>query len=114
MDRSFWAPAAMGPLWEGLGHPPGVSRPVLGPKAWKSDVGGLPQLIRIVHFAIPSTGNKILFLVVDASSSPVQVGIPSSDNWITLHKVKEQALEGLFSATEKVLRDSGIEISKGE
>ena len=52
------------------------------------------------------------YLVVDASSSPVQVGIPSSDNWITLHKVKAQALEGLFSATEKVLRDSGIEISK--
>ena len=22
MDRSFWAPAAMGPLWEGLGHLP--------------------------------------------------------------------------------------------
>ena len=45
-------------------------------------------------------------------SSPVQVGIPSKDNWQALHRVEAQALEGLFSATEKVLHDSGIEISK--
>lgn len=53
-----------------------------------------------------------LSLVVDASTSPVQVGVPSSNNWQVLHQVKAQALEGLFTATEKVLKDCGIEISK--
>ena len=51
-------------------------------------------------------------LVVDASTSPVQVGIPSASDWQVLHRVEAQALEGLFSATEKVLQDSGYEISK--
>ena len=38
-------------------------------------------------------------------SSPVQVGVPSSNNWQALHQVEAQALEGLFTATEKVLND---------
>ena len=36
----------------------------------------------------------------------VQVGIPSTSDWQVLHRVEAQALEGLFSATEKVLQDS--------
>ena len=51
-------------------------------------------------------------LVVDASTSPVQVGIPSTSDWQVLHRVEAQALEGLFRATEKVLNDCGIEISE--
>jgi len=51
-------------------------------------------------------------LVVDASSSPVQVGVPSTNHWQALQQVEAQALEGLFTATEKVLNDCGIEISK--
>ena len=43
---------------------------------------------------------------------PIQVGIPSASDWQVLHRVEAQALEGLFSATEKVLNDCGIEISK--
>ena len=45
---------------------------------------------------------------VDASTSPIQVGIPSASDWQVLHRVEAQALEGLFSATEKVLNDCGI------
>ena len=51
-------------------------------------------------------------LAVDASTSPIQVGIPSTSDWQVLHRVEAQALEGLFSATEKVLNDCGIKISK--
>lgn len=51
-------------------------------------------------------------LAVDASTSPIQVGIPSASDWQVLHRVEAQALEGLFSATEKVLNDCGIKISK--
>ena len=39
-------------------------------------------------------------LAVDASTSPIQVGIPSASDWQVLHRVEAQALEGLFSATE--------------
>ena len=49
-------------------------------------------------------------LVVDASTSPVQVGIPALNGWKALHQVS-QALEGLFSATGKVLEVSGYKIS---
>ena len=51
-------------------------------------------------------------LAVDASTSPIQIGIPSTSDWQVLHRVEAQALEGLFSATEKVLNDCGIKISK--
>jgi hypothetical protein len=50
-------------------------------------------------------------LVVDASTSPVQVGIPALNGWKALHQVEAQALEGLFSATEKVLEVAGYKIS---
>ena len=50
-------------------------------------------------------------LVVDASTSPVQVGIPALNSWKALHQVESQALEGLFSATGKVLEISGYKIS---
>ena len=50
-------------------------------------------------------------LVVDASTSPVQVGIPALNSWKALHQVESQALEGLFSATGRVLEISGYKIS---
>ena len=50
-------------------------------------------------------------LVVDTSTSPVQVGIPALNSWKALHQVESQALEGLFSATGKVLEISGYKIS---
>ena len=50
-------------------------------------------------------------LVVDASTSPVQVGIPTLNSWKALHQVESQALEGLFSATGRVLEISGYKIS---
>ena len=50
-------------------------------------------------------------LVVDASTSPVQVGIPALNSWKALHQVESQALEGLFSATGKVLEISDYKIS---
>jgi hypothetical protein len=51
-------------------------------------------------------------LVVDASTNHVQVGIPEAKNWQCLARVEEQALEGLFLATEKILQDSKKEISQ--
>jgi hypothetical protein len=49
---------------------------------------------------------KRFFLVVDASTNPVQVGIPEAEGWQCLARVEEQALEGLFLATENILQDS--------
>ena len=40
-------------------------------------------------------------LVVDASTNYVHVGIPDAEGWQCLARVEEQALEGLFLATEK-------------
>ena len=51
-------------------------------------------------------------LVVDASTNHVQVGIPEAKNWQCLARVEEQALEGLFLATEKILQDSKKKISQ--
>lgn len=51
-------------------------------------------------------------LVVDASTNHVQVGIPEAKSWQCLARVEEQALEGLFLATEKILQDSKKEISQ--
>ena len=51
--------------------------------------------------------------MVDASTSPVQVGIPSSDNWITLHKVeRHKRWRDYFLRPKKFFEDSGIQISK--
>ena len=49
---------------------------------------------------------EVFPLAVDASTSPLQVGIPKPTSWHCLVKVNEHALEGIFSATEKVLKDS--------
>ena len=51
-------------------------------------------------------------LLVDASTNPIQIGIPNSNGWETLVRCEDQALEGLFSATEKVLEQSKIMISQ--
>ena len=66
-----------------------------------------------MHPNIPENQSKeIISLVVDASTNPVQVGIPEKRGWLCLAQVEEQALEGLFLATENILRDSKKEISK--
>ena len=73
----------------------------------------IPASQRQVHPNIPENQSKeITSLVVDASSNPVQVGIPEKRGWLCLAQVEEQALEGLFLATENILRDSKKEISK--
>ncbi len=55
---------------------------------------------------------KVFPLAVDASTSPVQIGIPEPTGWHCFAKVNEQALEGIFSATEKVLKESKKEVSQ--
>ena len=55
---------------------------------------------------------EVFPLVVDASTNYVQVGIPEAEGWQCLARVEEQALEGLFLATEKILQDSKKEISQ--
>ena len=50
-------------------------------------------------------------LVVDASTNYVHVGIPDAEGWQCLARVEEQALEGLFLATEKILQDSKKDFS---
>lgn len=73
----------------------------------------IPASQRQVHPNIPEKKSKeITSLVVDASSNLVQVGIPEKSRWLCLAKVEEQALEGLFLATENILRDSKKDISK--
>jgi tRNA A37 threonylcarbamoyladenosine modification protein TsaB len=46
--------------------------------------------------------NFQLPLVVDVSSSPLQVGIPTSDGWAKIESTTNQAMEGLFQATLKL------------
>ncbi len=46
-----------------------------------------------------STG---LSLVVDASHSPVHLGIPSADGWIDLQSYDGQAMEGIFSIVHQL------------
>ena len=55
---------------------------------------------------------EVFPLAVDASTSPLQVGIPQPSSWHCLVKVNEHALEGIFSATEKVLKDSKKKLSQ--
>jgi len=50
-------------------------------------------------------------LVIDTSTSPIQVGIPNSKGWKFIAKTEQQALEGLFSITEKVLKENQNVIS---
>ena len=55
---------------------------------------------------------EVFPFVVDASTNHVHVGIPENEGWQCLARVEEQALEGLFLATEKILQDSKKQISR--
>ena len=57
------------------------------------------------------TSSTSISLVVDASTSPVQVGIPNAQGWESIAQTEQQALEGLFSITEKVLKENQNTIS---
>ncbi|HAD21199.1 MAG TPA: hypothetical protein DCF87_03685 [Opitutae bacterium] len=72
----------------------------------------MPASQRQVHPIPEKQSKEITSLVVDASTNPVQVGIPEKRGWLCLAQVEEQALEGLFLATENILRDSKKEISQ--
>ena len=52
---------------------------------------------KISNFQLP--------LVEDVSSSPLQVGIPQSNGWLRIESDPEQAMEGLFRATQKLFQD---------
>lgn len=49
--------------------------------------------------------NFQLPLVVDVSSSPLQVGIPQPNGWLRIETDPEQAMDGLFRATKKLFQD---------
>ena len=49
--------------------------------------------------------NFQLPLVVDVSSSPLQVGIPQPNGWLRIETDPEQAMEGLFRATQKLFQN---------
>ena len=53
--------------------------------------------IKMPHFQLP--------LVVDVSSSPLQVGIPQPNGWLRIETDPEQAMEGLFRATQNLFQD---------
>ena len=53
--------------------------------------------IKMPNFQLP--------LVVDVSSSPLQVGIPQPNGWLRLETDPEQAMDGLFRATQKLFQD---------
>lgn len=53
--------------------------------------------IKMPNFQLP--------LVVDVSSSPLQVGIPQTNGWLRIETDPEQAMEGLFRATQKLFQD---------
>lgn len=53
--------------------------------------------IKMPNFQLP--------LVVDVSSSPLQVGIPQPNGWLRIETDPEQAMEGLFRATQKLFQD---------
>jgi len=44
-------------------------------------------------------------LVVDVSSSPLQVGVPQTNGWLRIETDPEQAMEGLFRATQNLFQD---------
>lgn len=66
----------------------------------------------MVETVQPRSLDKSISLVVDASTTPVQIGIPASVSWDAIIATDEQALEGLFSATEKVLDEAKRKISE--
>ena len=49
--------------------------------------------------------NFQLPLVVDVSSSPLQVGVPQTNGWLRIETDPEQAMEGLFRATQNLFQD---------
>lgn len=53
--------------------------------------------IKMPNFQLP--------LVVDVSSSPLQVGIPQPNGWLRIETDPEQAMDGLFRATKKLFQD---------
>ena len=53
--------------------------------------------IKMPNFQLP--------LVVDVSSSPLQVGIPQPNGWLRIETDPEQAMEGLFRATQNLFQD---------
>ena len=53
--------------------------------------------IKMPNFQLP--------LVVDVSSSPLQVGIPQTNGWLRIETDPEQAMEGLFRATQNLFQD---------
>jgi tRNA A37 threonylcarbamoyladenosine modification protein TsaB len=53
--------------------------------------------IKMPNFQLP--------LVVDVSSSPLQVGIPQTKGWLRIETDPEQAMEGLFRATQNLFQD---------
>jgi len=53
--------------------------------------------IKMPNFQLP--------LVVDVSSSPLQVGIPQPNGWLRVETDPEQAMEGLFRATQNLFQD---------
>ena len=53
--------------------------------------------IKMPNFQLP--------LVVDVSSSPLQVGIPQPNGWLRIETDPEQAMEGLFRATQKLFQN---------
>jgi tRNA A37 threonylcarbamoyladenosine modification protein TsaB len=53
--------------------------------------------IKMPNFQLP--------LVVDVSSSPLQVGIPQPNGWLRIKTDPEQAMDGLFRATKKLFQD---------
>ena len=59
-----------------------------------------------------NSSDESISLVVDASTSPVQIGIPGLDSWNAIIPTEEHALEGLFFATEKALSVTKRKISE--
>lgn len=53
--------------------------------------------IKMPNFQLP--------LVVDVSSSPLQVGIPQPNGWLRIETDPEQAMEGLFRASQNLFQD---------
>ena len=74
-------------------------------------IEGRQQLVP-PSFIHENQSEEVFPLVVDASTNHVHVGIPENEGWQCLARVEEQALEGLFLATEKILQDSKKQISR--
>ena len=53
-------------------------------------------------------------LLLDASSRPVQVGILREDRWLAYHESDSEALDALFSGTQEILSQAGVELNQIE